>query len=230
MAIFGKKQTVNRLDELIVKACTGIEGYNAALDELHEEVQAAFDAWEAAASAYYARVTDEVTKRRERLAVIEAEGEKLRDDLAQAESRLGVALVAGDADGEKAAEAEMDKITADIARVEHRISIFKAVEFTLDAAAGYAAIEEKRRAYEDKAKEISGYVDVIDEAVQAHLNGYADRHLHDLYTGYPADVRTIFPVTGNMLPEHLAKFSRKNLTIDSVMDLVGGDKTTVIYK
>lgn len=127
----GKAAAGDNIEVQIRKALSSPAEMERVCGDIMDKTKAAYTAYTEAVDEFYASVKQDREARADRRRVISQEKEALEVQKAEAETRLGTALVEGDAEGEQKAEKEIQTFLEKIRAIEDRLRIFDHAEVPL---------------------------------------------------------------------------------------------------
>lgn len=233
MAIFKKTATVNfeALQEKLCKKCIiSAADLLASRQEIIDLAQKAVDDYVDAAQEYLDRIVKGVTTRN---AALEAQKSELQGKVAEAEGRLGSALINDNQTQVDAVEAEIAGLNAQIDRVDERIRIFKGVVVE-PSGAEFSALEEKHKVMLYTISRCNKMLDAVNDTSEKHIQGFRDVS-RKLYGGFPSNITGYSGLVDNNYPKELKIESLRSLTFDKhtineVLDAVEAQDSFVFYK
>lgn len=233
MAIFKKTATINfeALQEKFCKKCIiSAADLLESRREIIDLAQKAVDDYRDAAQEYFDKIVKGVTTRN---VALEAQKSELQGKVAEAEGRLGTAIINDNQAQVDAVEAEIASLNSQIDKVDERIRIFKGVVVE-PSGADFSALEEKHKAMLDTISGCNKVFDAINVTVEKHLRDFRDA-FSKLSGGYPANIAGYSGLVDNNFSEELRIESLRSLTFDKhtvneVLDAVKAPDSFVFFK
>lgn len=233
MSIFKKTATVNfeALQEKLCKKCIiSVADLLESRREIIDLAQKAIDDYRDAAQEYLDKIVKGVTTRN---AALEAQKTELQGKVAEAEGRLGTAIINDNQAQVDAVEAEIANLNSQIDKVDERIRIFKGVVVE-PSGADFSALEEKHKVMLDTIAGCNKVLDAVNVTVEKYI-----RDLRDAYSkhsgGYPANITGYSGLVDNNFSEELRIESLRSLTFDKhtvneVLGAVKAQDSVVFFK